>query len=161
MSPSSVSNNSGRNEGNARERPSRQDSQKAIKILTQYERLAKKFGKQIGTRRISELNRLRDSGTISINRLPGILRCEFLLGTFDYMKLNEIRERRWRSPFSTDKFQQFWRSLFWSRHQFIVINNYYLFASSHLRSRTGCHSAKSLRNWRFSASIFSPKPVIL
>jgi hypothetical protein len=64
---------------------------KAIKILTQYERLAEKFGLKLPASRIQELNRLRDSEQITINHLPGSLRGEFPLGTFGDMTLAAIR----------------------------------------------------------------------
>lgn len=62
----------------------------AIKILTQYERLAKKLGKNIPPSRIAELDRLRDAGTITINHIPGGLRSEFP-GIFADMTLAAIR----------------------------------------------------------------------
>ncbi|MGK7900643.1 MAG: hypothetical protein AB4352_04355 [Hormoscilla sp.] len=92
MSSKYTSDGSESQSGDESERPSRKDCQKAIKILTQYERLAQKFRKQIGTRRIAELNRLREAGMITINHLPGILRSEFPIGIFDHMTLSEIRE---------------------------------------------------------------------
>lgn len=63
----------------------------AIKILTQYERLAKKFGLNLPASRLNELNRLRDTGTITINHVPGTLRGEFPLGIFGDRTLDAIR----------------------------------------------------------------------
>jgi hypothetical protein len=63
----------------------------AIKILTQFERLAQKYGLNLSPRRIEELNRLRDSGQITINHIPGSLRDPFPLGTFGEMTLAAIR----------------------------------------------------------------------
>jgi hypothetical protein len=62
----------------------------AIKILTQYERLAEKFGKNLPAKRIEELNALRDSGQITINHLPGFLKSMFP-GNFGDMTLAAIR----------------------------------------------------------------------
>jgi hypothetical protein len=74
------------------EKPSRKECQTAIKILTQYERLAKKFGKKIGDSRVRELNSLRDSGEITINDLPATLRSEYPTGKFGNMNLKDIRD---------------------------------------------------------------------
>jgi hypothetical protein len=63
----------------------------AIKILTQYERLANKFGKKIPRDKINQLNKLRDAGTITSNNLPGTLLGEFP-GEFTGMTLNAIRQ---------------------------------------------------------------------
>ena len=62
----------------------------AIKILTQYERLAKKYGSNLPPKRIAELNRLRDAGTITSNHLPGTLTREFP-GEFSGKTLAEIK----------------------------------------------------------------------
>jgi hypothetical protein len=64
----------------------------AIKILTQYERLAQKFGLNLPASRIEELNRLRDAGTITINHIPASLRDPFPIGTFGDMTLAAIRQ---------------------------------------------------------------------
>jgi len=64
----------------------------AIKILTQYERLAQKFGLNLPASRIEELNRLRDAGTITINHIPASLRDPFPMGTFGNMTLAAIRQ---------------------------------------------------------------------
>ncbi len=63
---------------------------KAIKILTQYERLARDLGRSLPPNRLAELNRLRDAGEITINHLPGSLRREFP-GQFVDMTLSAIR----------------------------------------------------------------------
>ncbi len=73
------------------EKPSRKECQTAIKILTQYERLAKKFGKKIGENRLRELDSLRELGEITINDLPATLRSEFPTGKFGNMNLKNIR----------------------------------------------------------------------
>ncbi|WP_066425458.1 hypothetical protein [Anabaena sp. 4-3] len=65
-------------------------AQKAIKILTQYERLANKYGLRLSDDKIKELNTLRDNGLIKISNLPAKLRNEFP-GEFSEMNLNEIR----------------------------------------------------------------------
>ncbi len=69
--------------------PSKQDCNKAIKILTQYQRLAKDRNVKLSPQRIAELNRKRDAGTITSNDLPGTLQREFP-GQFNGMTLNEI-----------------------------------------------------------------------
>ncbi|HLO84621.1 MAG TPA: hypothetical protein VK203_06350 [Nostocaceae cyanobacterium] len=63
---------------------------KAIKILTQYERLANKYGLKLSDEKIKELNDLRDRGLIKISNLPAKLRAEFP-GEFRDMNLNDIR----------------------------------------------------------------------
>jgi hypothetical protein len=65
-------------------------SQKAIKILTQYERLAENKGLRLSDKKIQELNILRDKELIKISDLPATLRAEFP-GEFINMTLNEIR----------------------------------------------------------------------
>lgn len=71
--------------------PSRQECQTAIKLLTQYERLASKLQKSILEERLAELNRLRDAGSITLDDLPGILRHRFP-GILSDMTLEEIRQ---------------------------------------------------------------------
>ncbi|OUL36180.1 hypothetical protein BV372_08205 [Nostoc sp. T09] len=66
------------------------NAQKAIKILTQYERLANKYGLRLSEQKIQELNVLRDNGLIRASNLPAKLRNEFP-GEFSEMNLNEIR----------------------------------------------------------------------
>ncbi|MGI2907148.1 hypothetical protein [Tolypothrix sp. VBCCA 56010] len=78
--------------GGGDRRPPRDLCNKAVKILTQYERLAKKFGVNLGDRRLAELNRLRDAGQITINQIPGTLRGEFPTGNFGEMTLQQIRD---------------------------------------------------------------------
>ncbi|MFB2882126.1 hypothetical protein [Floridanema aerugineum] len=63
---------------------------KAIKILTQYERLANKFELRLSSQKIAELNLLRDSGLIKITNLPARLHEEFP-GEFRELTLDEIR----------------------------------------------------------------------
>lgn len=65
-------------------------SQKAIKILTQYERLANKYKLNLSADKIQALNLLRDNGLIKFSDLPAKLRSEFP-GEFGDMTLNEIR----------------------------------------------------------------------
>jgi hypothetical protein len=64
--------------------------QKAIKILTQYERLANKFNIQLSPQKIEYLNRLRDNGLIKIADLPAKLHNEFP-GEFRDLTLDEIK----------------------------------------------------------------------
>jgi hypothetical protein len=50
----------------------KKDCQKAIKLLTQYERLANKLNSSLSSlspSRIQELNRMRDDGSITVNNL--------------------------------------------------------------------------------------------
>jgi hypothetical protein len=81
----------GRGDGRAREGPSIKDCDTAIKLLTQYARLAQNHSGRIPRSRLEELNRLRDSGTIRRSDLPGGLR-EVFPGIFGDKTLNEIRE---------------------------------------------------------------------
>ncbi|TAE61548.1 MAG: hypothetical protein EAZ87_01750 [Nostocales cyanobacterium] len=67
-----------------------QNAKKAIKILTQYERLANKYGLRLSDEKIQELNSLRDNGLIKISNLPAKLGKEFP-GEFRDMNLNEIK----------------------------------------------------------------------
>ncbi len=60
--------------------------------MTQYERLTKKFGKKIGENRLGELDRLRDTGEITIKDVPATLRSEFPTGKFQNMSLKDIRQ---------------------------------------------------------------------
>ncbi len=64
---------------------------KAIKILEQFERLAKKLGVRIPPKRLDHLRRLRDTGQIRSSDLPGTLSREFP-GEFAGMTLDEIRK---------------------------------------------------------------------
>jgi hypothetical protein len=66
-----------------------QQHKKAIKILTQYERLANKLGLRLSRQKIEELNRLRDNGSIKVTNLPARLHEEFP-GEFCNMTLAEI-----------------------------------------------------------------------
>ncbi len=50
---------------------------KAVKILTQYERLASERGINLPPHHLGELNRLRDVGKIKIGDLPATLQREF------------------------------------------------------------------------------------
>ena len=72
--------------------PSKKECHKAIKILEQYPRLAKKCGVRLSPGRLEALNQLREDGTITINDLPSTLRREFPVGTFNSMTLAQIRE---------------------------------------------------------------------
>jgi hypothetical protein len=72
-------------------RPSRDECNRAIKILTQYERLAAKFGKRMPPARVTELNSRRDAGEITIDMLPAFLHREWPGGRFDGRTLSEIR----------------------------------------------------------------------
>jgi hypothetical protein len=57
--------------------PDPERCKKAIKILEQFERLARKFGVKIPIKRLDRLKQLRDAGTIQISDLPGTLAREF------------------------------------------------------------------------------------
>jgi hypothetical protein len=65
------------------------DCKLAIKVLTQYERLAEKLGVKLSPKRLRELNRKRDNRTITINDLPAKLRRNFP-GYFNGMSLRDI-----------------------------------------------------------------------
>jgi hypothetical protein len=65
------------------------DCKIAIKVLTQYGRLANKLGVKISKKRLDELNRKRDNGTITVNDLPAKLRRNFP-GYFQGMSLQDI-----------------------------------------------------------------------
>lgn len=71
--------------------PAPRDCNTAIKVLTQYERLAEKLGIRIAPARMAELNRKRDAGTITGADLPATLRREWPGGPFDGKSLAEIR----------------------------------------------------------------------
>lgn len=71
--------------------PSKKECQTALKILTQYERLARKLHKNIPEERLAELNGLRDAEDITINDIPATLGHEFP-GVFGNMTLEEIRQ---------------------------------------------------------------------
>jgi hypothetical protein len=64
---------------------------KAIKLLQEYERLMKKYGKPLPRKRLMELNALRDAEKITSNDLPAKLRSEFP-GKFAGMTLGGIRK---------------------------------------------------------------------
>jgi hypothetical protein len=72
--------------------PDRATCQKAIKLLEQFGRLARKYGIKISAARLQRLNELRDAGTITSADLPGKLAKE-MPGEFVGLSLDEIRER--------------------------------------------------------------------
>lgn len=72
-------------------KPSKAQCKTATKILTQYKRLAKKYKKKIGAKKMKELDRKRGNGTITINDIPGGLRGDFPTGVFGDLTLNEIK----------------------------------------------------------------------
>ncbi len=76
--------------GSSQPRGSKSARKKAIKLLTQYERLAKKYGVNLSKNKLAELNKKRDEGTITSNDLPSTLRKEFP-GEFGATPLGEIR----------------------------------------------------------------------
>jgi len=49
----------------------------AIKLLEQFERLAKKYNVRLPRKRLEKLRDLRDTGAIDSSDLPAKLRCEF------------------------------------------------------------------------------------
>ena len=75
-----------------KKKPDKDDCNKAKKLLTQYERIAKKKGKKIPEKRLKELNKKRDNGTITSNDLPGSLKSEFPGGELDGKELKEVRK---------------------------------------------------------------------
>ena len=44
---------------------------KVTKALTQYQRILEKLGKKLSPNRVSDLNKKRDAGTITVEDLPG------------------------------------------------------------------------------------------
>jgi hypothetical protein len=65
------------------------DCQQAMKLLTQYERLAAKYGVKLPPDRLEILNRKRQDGSITSNDLPATLRRAFP-GQFQGLTLNEL-----------------------------------------------------------------------
>jgi hypothetical protein len=74
------------------QRPPRDQCITAIKLLTQYKRLAEKYGIKLSNNRITEMNALRDTGTITVNNIPASLNRKFPIGTFGNMTLETIRK---------------------------------------------------------------------
>lgn len=72
--------------------PSHKDCGTAIKVLTEYGRLASKLQIRLPSKRVEELNRRRDAGTITVADVPATLRREWPGGVFDDKTLDEIRE---------------------------------------------------------------------
>ncbi len=73
--------------------PSKKDCQKAIKFLTQYERLFREQrNRPLDPRRLEELDRKRREGTIRSDDLPGSLKGNFPGGMLEGLTLNQIRE---------------------------------------------------------------------
>ena len=70
-------------------KPSKKECSTAIKILTQYERLAKKYGIKISQSRLRQLDVLRDKGMIKLTDIPAKLREKFP-GTFSEDNLDDI-----------------------------------------------------------------------
>jgi len=68
------------------------DCQAAIKILTQYERLANKLGIRLSPTRIRQLDRKRANRTISTDDLPAKLRRKFP-GYFKGRSLRDIAQQ--------------------------------------------------------------------
>ena len=68
------------------------DCHKAIKLLTQWARLAQKFGKNIGNSTTNRLNQKMGDGSITSGDLPGSIGNEFPDSLKGYT-LNEIREK--------------------------------------------------------------------
>jgi hypothetical protein len=69
----------------------KKDCSKAHKLLTDYDRLMQKQGKNLSPQKLEELNKLRNLGTITSNHLPGSLQREFP-ARFQEMKLKEVNE---------------------------------------------------------------------
>ena len=72
-------------------KPSKADCTKAIKLLTQYERLMKEQQKKPQPKLIEKLNKLRESGEITSYNLSGTIQSEFP-GSLKGKTLNEIRK---------------------------------------------------------------------
>jgi hypothetical protein len=69
--------------------PSKEECNRAKKILTQWERLAQKLGIKISKKRRDDLRRKTQNGTIKIADLPGGLRRQFP-SELDRFDLNQI-----------------------------------------------------------------------
>ena len=69
--------------------PSKEECNRAKKILTQWERLARKLGIKISKKRRAELRRKTQDGTITIHDLPASLRRRFP-SELDRFDLNQI-----------------------------------------------------------------------
>jgi hypothetical protein len=65
---------------------------KAIKLLEQFERLARKYAVKLSAKRLQQLNNLRDTGKIKSSDLPRKLQCEFP-GEFTGMTVDEIKKK--------------------------------------------------------------------
>jgi hypothetical protein len=74
---------------NATPFPSKEECNRAKKILTQWERLARKLGIKISKKRRDELRRKTQDGTITIHDLPAGLRRRFP-SELDRFDLNQI-----------------------------------------------------------------------
>lgn len=72
-------------------KPSKADCNKAIKLLTEYERLYKKAGGRPTTQQIERGNALREAETITSNDLSGSIQREFP-GSLKGLTLGEIRK---------------------------------------------------------------------
>lgn len=70
--------------------PSKTACNKAIKCLTQYKRLAQKYGVNLPPKRLEALDRLREAKLITLNHLPATLHREFPKGAFGNITLAEI-----------------------------------------------------------------------
>jgi hypothetical protein len=70
-------------------KPSKKDCSKAIKSLSQVDRLAQKFGKKIPQKRLDEWRRKIADGTITSLDLPATLQGEFP-ASLAGLALNEI-----------------------------------------------------------------------
>jgi len=57
--------------------PTKAECSKAYKLLTAFERLAQKKGKKLSPKKLKELRRKRDDGTITSADLPGFLQRDF------------------------------------------------------------------------------------
>jgi hypothetical protein len=64
----------------------------AIKLLEQFERLAKKHGINLSPKRLKDLKDLKDAGKIKSSDLPATLRSMFP-GEFAGMTLDTIRDK--------------------------------------------------------------------
>jgi hypothetical protein len=62
-----------------------------LKLLTQYERLAAKYGVKLTKEKVAALDELRAQGMITSNDLPATLQREFP-GQFQGLTLNEVRQ---------------------------------------------------------------------
>ena len=89
--PNSVSFSKSKSSSDCGDKPSTTSCNKAIKLLSQVERLGGKLQKSLSGNRLKELTTKRDNGTITSYDLPGGIQSEFP-GEFKGLSLSEIKK---------------------------------------------------------------------